>query len=256
MPRWIRDDTGRFERRPYYEADELDRECEAIVEAHLRRRHGEVRYPIATDELHVLIERHGARIDAYADLSEHGSDAEGMTKFVPDEPPLVMISRALATDPRRENRLRTTLAHEFGHVHFHGPLYAELFRKRSGNADCEGPAQGVCKRDDILDAPNTDWMEWQAGYVCGAILMPAAATRHRLSKLLPARNSGEAVLVGSGLDRTALRVIRTGCLGRCRADQASQARHPARARGPREDGRLASDSTQKRVSALPWMLAL
>jgi hypothetical protein len=22
------------------------------------------------------------------------------------------------------------------------------------------------------DAPATDWMEWQAGYVCGAILMP------------------------------------------------------------------------------------
>jgi hypothetical protein len=30
-----------------------------------------------------------------------------------------------------------------------------------------------CKRDNIVGASETDWMEWQAGYVCGAILMPA-----------------------------------------------------------------------------------
>ena len=29
----------------------------------------------------------------------------------------------------------------------------------------------------MLDAPQTDWMEWQAGYVCGALLMPATAVR-------------------------------------------------------------------------------
>lgn len=208
MPRWIQDDTGRFERRPYYASDELDRECEAIVEAHLRHRHGEVRYPIATDDLHILIERHGAEIDAYADLSDHGPDTEGMTKFTPDEPPLVMISKDLATDPRRENRLRTTLAHEFGHVYFHAPLYAELFQQSGGNTASALPMQGICKRDDILDAPRMDWMEWQAGYVCGAVLMPAAATRQRLSALLPAQNSEEPVLVGTGLDRIAVRIVK------------------------------------------------
>jgi Zn-dependent peptidase ImmA (M78 family) len=33
----------------------------------------------------------------------------------------------------------------------------------------------ICKRDSMLDAAQTDWMEWQAGYVCGAILMPKNA---------------------------------------------------------------------------------
>ena len=28
-----------------------------------------------------------------------------------------------------------------------------------------------------MDAPENDWMEWQAGYVCGALLMPATAVR-------------------------------------------------------------------------------
>jgi Zn-dependent peptidase ImmA (M78 family) len=28
-----------------------------------------------------------------------------------------------------------------------------------------------------VDAPENDWMEWQAGYVCGALLMPASAVR-------------------------------------------------------------------------------
>ena len=27
----------------------------------------------------------------------------------------------------------------------------------------------------MIDAAQTDWMEWQAGYVCGAILMPKTA---------------------------------------------------------------------------------
>jgi hypothetical protein len=36
----------------------------------------------------------------------------------------------------------------------------------------------VCKRETIVDAPEVDWMEWQAGHVCGAILMPASRVRN------------------------------------------------------------------------------
>ena len=35
----------------------------------------------------------------------------------------------------------------------------------------------ICYRDNILDPAQTDWMEWQAGYVCGALLMPASKVR-------------------------------------------------------------------------------
>jgi len=42
-----------------------------------------------------------------------------------------------------------------------------------GHAD---EAQGnKCRRDNMLNAPERDWMEWQAGYACGAILMPVGA---------------------------------------------------------------------------------
>ena len=27
----------------------------------------------------------------------------------------------------------------------------------------------------MIDAVQTDWMEWQAGYICGALLMPKSA---------------------------------------------------------------------------------
>src|ERR1019366_9084656 len=32
-------------------------------------------------------------------------------------------------------------------------------------------------RDNTLDAVQTDWMEWQADYVSGALLMPASKVR-------------------------------------------------------------------------------
>ena len=39
------------------------------------------------------------------------------------------------------------------------------------------PAVQICKRETIIDARNTDWMEWQAGYVSGALLMPISMIR-------------------------------------------------------------------------------
>jgi len=67
-----------------------------------------------------MIEQNGADLDPYADLSVHGADVEGMTEFFPNRGPKVSISEKLSNDGRRENRFRTTLTHEFGHVKFHG----------------------------------------------------------------------------------------------------------------------------------------
>lgn len=174
--RMVPDPSGRFAERPFFEPGELDRECEAVLGAFLRRRRGEVRYPVDTDDLRTLIEEHAESLDNYADLSGYGGGVEGMTRFFPDQAPEVFIAESLAGDPRRINRLRTTLTHEFGHVHFHRHLYdskfaeASLFERRE-------PADVVCKRDTILGASEYDWMEWQAGYVSGAILMPVTALR-------------------------------------------------------------------------------
>src|SRR3546814_17643760 len=69
-----------------------------------------------------------ASLDSSADLTVYGDDVEGVTAFHPDGDPEVAISDRLANDPRRENRLRTTLAHEFRHVHFHRHLWAGKFQ--------------------------------------------------------------------------------------------------------------------------------
>ena len=99
----------------------------------------------------------------------------------------MQIASALTEDDRRENRLRTTLTHEYGHVHFHAYLFevkhdqGQLFQK-------EKSEKIVCKRETIINAPDTDWMEWQAGYVCGAILMPISQVKKITTDFLTERN--------------------------------------------------------------------
>ena len=193
----VRDNTGRFAQRPYYTVAELDRECEHIVSTFLTARHGQFRLPVTTDELAILIEQQDASLDSSVDLSEYGADVEGMTAFYPDRSPEVSISDRLANDSRRENRLRTTLAHEFGHVRFHRHLWAEkfmaghLFDRRSVENKV------ICKRDSILEATESDWMEWQAGYISGAILMPIGPIRRFVSDFCGLRGLHAAVAVAS-----------------------------------------------------------
>jgi Zn-dependent peptidase ImmA (M78 family) len=193
MVKMVRDNTGRFAQRPYYIAAELDRECEQIVSAFLTGRHGHFRLPVETDELSILIEQHDASLDSSVDLSDYGQDVEGMTAFYPDKNPEVSISDRLANDARRENRLRTTLAHEFGHVHFHRFLWAEKFQTGRLFDRRSTENKVICKRDSILDAKDTDWMEWQAGYVSGAILMPVGPIRRFVSDFCGKRGLHAAV---------------------------------------------------------------
>lgn len=174
--RHVPDRTGRFAERPHYEPTELDCIFERLITVFLNKHRRKVDFPIATDDLTVLIERDTDDLDSYADLAAYGRDVEGVTEFVPGKKPRVRIARDLATSESRENRLRTTLTHEYGHVHLHGYLFslsagAGLFTATS-KADAI-----VCKRDTIIAAKQADWMEWQAGYACGALLMPASRAK-------------------------------------------------------------------------------
>ena len=177
MVKYVPDRTGRFSQRPHYSPAELDRECEIIINAFLKDRYGAIKFPVLTDDLTRLIEQDTEDLDLYADLSSYGPDVEGLTEFRGGRKPSVKIAAALVEDERRENRLRTTLTHEYGHVRFHAYLW-ELepprpdLLKQNPNSNRQ-----ICKRDNILDAAQSDWMEWQAGYVCGALLMPATAVR-------------------------------------------------------------------------------
>lgn len=175
MATYVRDNTGRFPQRPHYKPEELDHECETVLTYFLTSLHGQVHYPIVTEDLKKLIERDAEYLDVYADLSSYGGNVEGLTEFKQGRKPCVLISASLSESDHMENRLRTTLTHEYGHVYFHNhlwqqkPVTADLLRKQP-NSDRE-----VCKRDSMIDAPQKDWMEWQAGYICGAILMPKSA---------------------------------------------------------------------------------
>lgn len=174
MVRWCPDDKGRFHRRPFYKAEELDAECEKLL-ADFRRESG--RKPdvaIDTDDLTVMIERHVGDLDVYADLSEDGPEVEGVTLFAAQRKPDVAIAERLTSDDRRSNRFRTTLAHELGHVVLHDPLYQEKLAMGDLFAAVT-EERLICKRDTMVDAPMTDWMEWQACYFSGALLMPRRA---------------------------------------------------------------------------------
>jgi hypothetical protein len=181
----IRDLTGRFTERPHYEATELEVECERLICDYLIEKHGRVVWPISTDDLTILLEQHVEKLDLYADLVEEGLDVEGVTDFFPGGRPQVRISGTLSATASSRNRLRTTLTHELGHVQFHAFLYElkaaglDLFgspNSTSSNAvSLPGPQK--CHRETILHAKQVDWMEWQAGYACGALLMPNSHLR-------------------------------------------------------------------------------
>lgn len=184
MVRYVPDTTGRFHERPHYSASELDRECEKIINDFYKSIGKQLTFPITTDDLTVLIERDVSDFDPGADLSSFGQDVEGVTEFWPNKKPSIKISGDLFFDARRKNRARTTLTHEYFHARFHAYLFAMgmkgdgLFSK-SGKTE---PARQVCKRDGIINAGQKDWMEWQAGYGCGAFLMPITAMKNLVSE--------------------------------------------------------------------------
>lgn len=181
--KWVKDKTGRFAQRPHYLPEELDLECETLMSAFLLDRHGRVQYPVSTDDLTVLIETQVSDLDLYSDLSAEEGEVEGVTDFFPGgKRPKVRIARRLTEDQRMANRLRTTLTHELGHVKFH----AFMFDAPRSGLLFEPPSLQMtnkCKRDNMLEARQTDWMEWQAGFACGAFLMPSTALNQTVRAL-------------------------------------------------------------------------
>lgn len=210
--KWVRDQTGRFMQRPHYDPVELDQACETIISTFLRSRHASITYPISTNDLVLLLERETQDLDLFSDLISEGDDVEGVTEFFPNRKPRVRISQQISEDPRRENRFRTTLTHEFGHVKFHNFVWAfdaGVLPMQGKSSSKVMPAR--CNRDTILDAPSVDWMEWQAGYASGAFLMPIAPVGRLVRKVLvdPGPPSGP-VPVDSPSGQALIREVQQG----------------------------------------------
>lgn len=160
----IPDRTGRFPERPHYEIEELEQECEHIMESFLLSRYGQYSIPVPTEALVELLERETTEVNLYCDLSGEGEEVHGVTEFFPGQKPNVSIARELSYQHWREHRKRSTLPHEYGHVHWHTWLFDRY---------CKRHERHKCLRDEIVTASgDIDWMEWQAGYISGAMLMP------------------------------------------------------------------------------------
>jgi Zn-dependent peptidase ImmA (M78 family) len=166
----------------------------------MKRHAGGFRLPIPTDEIVRMIEIESEDLDMFAELPE---GEEGHTDYFLDRKPDVMISNRLS-DPRYVNRMRFTLCHEFGHVWFHAPLWrnAQVPFDRRPAEPC-----WTCYRETIETADESDWMEWQAAYIGGALLMPkshifmlGAETKTQYGQDLPLQ--GEAVEGRKLIDRT------------------------------------------------------
>lgn len=121
--KWLPGRTGRSVLRRHYLQAELDEECERLILSFLRKRHGKVVFPIKTDNLTVLIEER-SDLDSCVDLSDEPGDVEGVTESVPGKRPIVRIYDSLSHS-HMENRPRTTLTHEYGHVYFHHFMFAD-----------------------------------------------------------------------------------------------------------------------------------
>src|SRR5579885_3629643 len=106
--KWFKDNTGRFRQRPHYDVDELEQICEDEITSFLKERYGKVDFPVSTGDLTVMIERAVDDLDSACDLE---ANVDGLTDFFPKRKPQVKISRQLQNV---ENRLRTTLTHEYG----------------------------------------------------------------------------------------------------------------------------------------------
>ena len=180
---WIKDPTGRFPERPFYPQEDLDRLSEGWIVSFLVERYGKAEFPVSTEDLTVMIEGDTSDLDQYADLSGEGDDDEevqGLTLFFPDRKPVVKIAQELSASGGGEHRLRTTLTHEFAHVKLHAKLWPFNQPRLFPDAD-ESPGPR-CKRPGDARGSGTDWMEWQAGYVSGAVLMPITRVQHLVRK--------------------------------------------------------------------------
>jgi Zn-dependent peptidase ImmA (M78 family) len=156
-----------------------------------------------------------------------------------DRLPRVDIAAELSRQWFRENRLRTTLAHELAHILLHSPLWRAQCMA-AGQKD-EALIAQACRRETVEDnaPPRGDRIEWQAGYICGAVLMPKRRIDLLVGTFLSTPSVSPVLLAGSAdaeelvervtiafrVSRQAARV-RLGRLGVIRDDMLANSQEP------------------------------
>jgi len=205
--RWVWDHTHRFRMRPDYSAEEINQQCETIVCNCSRKKYGDVVFPLRTDDLRELLETETESLDLCADLSNESGETELLAEFRHGHRPVVRITPGLVQEANLENRLRAALAHAYGHVRLHD----FLFQTEEGSwlsffDDYPGSSLRIhrCHRDAIAPLKDEDWMEWQAGYACGALLMPIGPLLALVRQFRHDRDLDHAALSERSLDGATL----------------------------------------------------
>lgn len=116
----------------------------------------------------VDIENFAENLSEFEYSSDMPDSIDGVTQFSLEGRPKIYIADRLAERDASETYLRSTIAHECGHVLFHNPCYVSAC-KRLINASKEDSIKG------ILAFRNTGeycWYEWQADWAAASFLMP------------------------------------------------------------------------------------
>jgi Zn-dependent peptidase ImmA (M78 family) len=141
-----------------------------------------------------LLERNTSVLNLYTKLDDGINGVT--TMFGNDRPPRVDIAAELSRQWFRENRLRTTLGHELGHILLHLPLWRE--QCMTGWQEGEVLIVQACRREAVEDNPSrSDRIEWQAGYISGALLMPKRRIDLLIGKFTPTYSDCPVLLAGS-----------------------------------------------------------
>lgn len=176
--KWLSDPTRRFIERPHFSEGEVQQRVEAAVSNCFSG--DKPLFPMSDNALDLLVDSLTGHYDPQADLHSHlGDDVEGVTIFRPGQKARVKISAHLFNDTYRRRR-RMTIAHEVGHVLLHCDLYTED-RTLDLFSDSAERGRVYCKQSTML--PGVDWMEWQASFAGGILLMPSAGVRSVMVEL-------------------------------------------------------------------------
>jgi hypothetical protein len=167
----IKDKTGQFRNRTYYEAREIEDICTQELQA--LDLYPDSPQPIPIDR---FIEKKFNVTHSYENLP---SGILGYTKFAGSKVEQIIVAKSLdeAANLVADRKISTTLAHEAGH----GLLHMDLFKaSQSGPSlfgDEDKKPQILCREVtglEVTDRKHYDgkWWEYQANMAIGALLLP------------------------------------------------------------------------------------
>lgn len=148
----------------------IELQAQRLILEHLRERRKDTElFPVTAEDLVALVEGHAEDLNVYDDIRHFGPGVEGVTFFSVGMRPTVHVSPDLS-QASNQNRYKSTLAHELGHVVLHDPMFQR--RRADGLFGPYQQAFSVSFRDGAIGDAQTDFYEKQAWHFCRCLLMP------------------------------------------------------------------------------------